>query len=254
MLKSVINKNDVLQRWETLADIYSSEFDSEGDYYRKVLLNPALFQLLGEVRGLKILDAGCGEGYLSRILAEKGASVTAFDFSERMLKIAKERTPSHLDIQYLRYDYERIGSKFKSQFDIVIANMVMQSIPDYDKAIFETYKVLKKKGKFIFSLNHPCFIIPNSKFDNNAHEKNMLPAINDYFEERVFELDFPKNTPNKVYVFHRTLSSYIASILKRKFSINAIIEPRPVMDLLKIDNILSNELKVPRFIVFSLKK
>ena len=54
-----------------------------GDIHRVVLLNPTIFSLLGEVDGNHLLDAGCGEGYLSRLLVKKGARVTAVDFSQK---------------------------------------------------------------------------------------------------------------------------------------------------------------------------
>ncbi len=39
----------------------------QGDFHKEVFLNPTLFSLMGEVKNKKVLDAGCGEGYLSRL-------------------------------------------------------------------------------------------------------------------------------------------------------------------------------------------
>ena len=47
---------------------------------------PSMLEIIGEVAGLDVLDAGCGEGYLSRILAERGATVTGIDISARLLE------------------------------------------------------------------------------------------------------------------------------------------------------------------------
>src|SRR6188508_3277987 len=52
-----------------------------------------LLDVLGEVAGLRVLDAGCGSGYLSRILAERGAQVTGIDIAARLIALARARDP-----------------------------------------------------------------------------------------------------------------------------------------------------------------
>nr|WP_130859859.1 methyltransferase domain-containing protein [Gracilibacillus phocaeensis] len=79
---------EAIKRWDRFADQYAKTHAAHGDIHKEVLLNPVLFKLLGDVKGKRILDAGCGEGYLSRKLAQSGAKVTAVDYAERMLEIA----------------------------------------------------------------------------------------------------------------------------------------------------------------------
>ena len=50
-------------------------------------------QVVGDVCGLTVLDAGCGEGYLSRILASRGANVTGIDISPRLVEMARAKDP-----------------------------------------------------------------------------------------------------------------------------------------------------------------
>ena len=50
-------------------------------------------------RGWRVLDAGCGEGYLARVLAARGARVTGIDLSPRLVELARQRTPDG-DIEY----------------------------------------------------------------------------------------------------------------------------------------------------------
>ena len=52
---------------------------------------PCLLELLGDVTGRSVLDAGCGEGYLARVLAGRGARVTGIDLSPRLIEIAREK-------------------------------------------------------------------------------------------------------------------------------------------------------------------
>jgi SAM-dependent methyltransferase len=51
-------------------------------------------QIVGEVSGLTVLDAGCGEGYLSRILMHRGAHVTGIDISPRLVEMVRAKDPA----------------------------------------------------------------------------------------------------------------------------------------------------------------
>jgi len=75
------------RRWESLAPEYirALQEKEKGDYLRYRLLTPNLVKVIGELRGLKVLDVGCGDGYLARHVARKGAQVWAFDWIEGLI-------------------------------------------------------------------------------------------------------------------------------------------------------------------------
>lgn len=108
------------------------------------------------MKNQKVLDAGCGEGYLSRMLAAREAVVTAVDYSPRMLEIAKERTPDELHIHYRHGNCEDLHFLDEQSFDIIISNMVIQDLANDEKAFQEMHRLLKDGGCFIFSILHPC--------------------------------------------------------------------------------------------------
>jgi SAM-dependent methyltransferase len=74
--------------------------------------------VLSDVHGLSILDVGCGTGRLSRHLARRGARVTAFDFAEDTIRIARETEPG------LPIDYKVMSTfdlEAQDAFDVVVA-------------------------------------------------------------------------------------------------------------------------------------
>ena len=75
--------------YDSFAEEYSSENASSllNEYYER----PAMLALAGDVSGRSVLDAGCGSGPLSSALLQRGASVSGFDLSAEMLKIAATR-------------------------------------------------------------------------------------------------------------------------------------------------------------------
>jgi 2-polyprenyl-3-methyl-5-hydroxy-6-metoxy-1,4-benzoquinol methylase len=96
---------DVIAAWSHYPEHLIEGFGEEGDVIRQYLLNPTIFMLLGEVRGKRILDAGCGQGYLCRLLARKGARVTGVEPAETFIRYALRREESdRFGIEYVQAD------------------------------------------------------------------------------------------------------------------------------------------------------
>jgi ubiquinone/menaquinone biosynthesis C-methylase UbiE len=69
-----------MKEWDEAAESWVDFVRQGKDYYRDELNNPATFKLIGNVKGRLVLDLACGEGYNTRILAEKGAKMVGVDF------------------------------------------------------------------------------------------------------------------------------------------------------------------------------
>ena len=76
---------------------------------------------MGDVKSKKVLDAGCGEGYFSRLMAKKGAIVTSIDYSSRMVQIARERTKSNLNIEIREGNCEDLYFLNKESYNLVVS-------------------------------------------------------------------------------------------------------------------------------------
>ena len=70
--------------WDDAADVYAEGQTSGRDYYRYEFFGPAQLALCGDVREMRVLDVGCGNGYFARELARCGARVIGIDVSPRM--------------------------------------------------------------------------------------------------------------------------------------------------------------------------
>ncbi len=89
-----------LDAYETLAAAYAAVIDTKphNAYYER----PATLSLMPEVKGKRVLDAGCGSGVYSEWLIEHGAEIVAVDASPKMVELAKQRlddgcSPSRLE-------------------------------------------------------------------------------------------------------------------------------------------------------------
>ncbi len=80
-----ITEKDVASQWDKNAEIWKEQVRKGFDIYREKLNNPAFFNFIGDVKGKKILDAACGEGYNTRKVAQLGAILTGVDISKKFI-------------------------------------------------------------------------------------------------------------------------------------------------------------------------
>ncbi|MDX1806162.1 MAG: class I SAM-dependent methyltransferase [Paenisporosarcina sp.] len=252
-MKNKLGTEEAIKRWDRNAEIITENYNEHGDLHREVLLNPTLFSLVGDVKQKDILDAGCGEGYLSRIFAKSGASVVAVDYSKNMLEIARKKTPKELNIEYRYGNCENLDVLEDQSFDIIVSNMVIQDLENYKAAINEMFRLLVNGGSFVFSILHPCFVTPKSGWEKKDGEK-LHWNVDNYFYEGVYEQSYPQGQTDKVLFFHRTLTSYFNAITEAGFILEEMVEPKPSAEMLEKHPSFEEDLRCSDFIVFKLRK
>jgi SAM-dependent methyltransferase len=109
--------------------------------------------VIGPCAGERILDAGCGTGRnIARLLAG-GARVTGMDFSEGMLRVARERFP---DVPLMIGDLQARWPFDDGAFDAVLCALVGEHLDDLDTTNREMARVLRPGGRAVFSVYHPA--------------------------------------------------------------------------------------------------
>jgi 2-polyprenyl-3-methyl-5-hydroxy-6-metoxy-1,4-benzoquinol methylase len=133
----------------------------EGNDFQRLLIGPATENLLELRGGELVLDIACGNGNFSRRMAQLGAQVVAFDFSQTFIERARAHSTKFGDqIEYQRIDaaqQEQLLSLGPNRFDAAVCNMALMDMPDIDPLIETLPQLLKTGGMFIFSVMHPCF-------------------------------------------------------------------------------------------------
>lgn len=214
---SSLTNADAIRAWASAGDRVG-DFDDQGDGARRWLLNPTLFALLGEPSGKRILDAGCGQGYLSRLLARREALVTGVEPAApwHAAAVACEAAEP-LGITYLQADLSTLAtthSQLLGTFDVVIANMVLMDIPDYEPAIRSCAAALVPGGVFICTLLHPCFEETGAAWLRKRSIETR-EYLHPYIQPQTFG-----------HFFHRPLSAYINTLLDAGLTLRRMVEPQ----------------------------
>jgi 2-polyprenyl-3-methyl-5-hydroxy-6-metoxy-1,4-benzoquinol methylase len=213
-------------------NVSASTLSSDRTKARKFILDPKLFEVLGDVKGKKILEIGCGVGNTTLHLARLGAICTGIDYAEKAIEIAKANAAkANTKIDYRVMDV-RDMHELKKGFDIVVCVVLFPHLPKYEhisKTLAQAYGLLKPEGRFVLAEPHPTFDF--------------------YMRERLQKMDFKYPKSGQIYDFvmeigenslksrayHWTLGDYYTAIVKSGFIVKNLYEPMPSEKLKKLD-------------------
>jgi len=115
-------------------------------------------QLLGELRGLEVLDLGCGTGRHAISMAARGARVTAVDFSEGMLERAKQKR-GDANITFQVCDLTKPLPFAAATFDLILCALVLDHIADLEGFFHEMRRLCRASGYAVVSTVHPAMML-----------------------------------------------------------------------------------------------
>lgn len=218
--------------WPELAEWYDRKQGDEGDLWHRALLDPALFQFIGDVAGRRVLDVPCGNGHNTRRLARLGATVTGVDISEPLITRDIEREKREpLGIRYLAADAGRMEMLESESFDLVISHMGLMDIPDAGAAIAEMSRVLHPAGRLVALFCHPCFDIPERSgwmVDGVGPDTNVWRKVRRYAEPSTGHLYWRVDGQTvHTVAYHRPLSWYVRRLRSAGLELTALEEPGP---------------------------
>jgi ubiquinone/menaquinone biosynthesis C-methylase UbiE len=159
-----MDHREVGRLWNENAEAWTKLTRMGYDVYRDYINTPAFLKMLPVVTGLNGLDIGCGEGHNTRMVARRGATMTAIDISDTFIAHARAKEADEpLGIDYLQASAAELPFPDAS-FDFAMATMSFMDVPEHEKVVAEAFRILKPGGFLQFSISHPCFMTPRWKW------------------------------------------------------------------------------------------
>lgn len=197
--------------YERIADQYAESMrrvDEETFSWNHDLVVPQLLNIVGDVRGRSVLDAGCGEGIVARHLVNRGADVTAVDVSPQLIAHGQAQDGENR-IKWAVHDLSLPNPPVNEKFDVVVSNLVLNDVVDFRGFIRTIGNLTKNGGRAILSLTNP-------------YSAPMREKAHSYF-------DSGKATPYawaepKVYHFHRTMQDYVSAFREAGFLLSSLTD------------------------------
>ncbi len=237
----VISKDSVsLKSYEEMAEYYFKYIDTKpfNAYYER----PATISLIPDVKGKSVLDAGCAAGWYTKVLLDKGASVTAVDFSPQMIEMTKKRVGNRAEA--IRADLNEPLSFIEDKsLDVVLSSLTLHYLKNWDIVTSEFHRILKDEGILVFSVHHPFM-------DFTVFNKE------NYFLTEL--LDDEWQTPNgkvKLQFYRRPLCNIISPVINAGFIIEKLLEPMPTEQFrIEQPSTYDRLTKKPQFLFIRAKK
>lgn len=220
------------ERWEANAQYWVKVIRERRDRYRTELTDKAVLDAVGACEGLRVLDAGCGEGYLARTLADRGADVTGVDVSQGLIDAASSHPSSTDKTTFVRASVDDLPFD-DDAFDLIVCNHLFSHLHDPTGALNEFSRVLKSGGRLVLLTLHPCFYVENSE----QGAMNSVPA-SQYFSPRGVDQKFVVDgleSPSMITSWLRPLEFYAGTLRDRGFVIADLREPHPSPQQLRDD-------------------
>lgn len=238
--------NAMGEEWLTLAQTGES---------RMKFIMPHMLCYMGDVRGLRILDLGCGEGGYARKLAAAGAIVTAADCSEAAIRYAEAQAAREgLVITHHIRNSNDLFDIPACAFDLVLCSMMLMDCEDLDGTLREVARVLVPGGRLYVSMLHPCF---DGNHERGIGRQGVGPTrevvVKNYFEPREWEAPLPSGQTSVIWR-HRTLSEYAKAFLAAGLTIIDMNEPRATEAEATLSNGMEFLRRVPLFLYWQLRK
>ncbi len=211
--------------WGSVAGEYRNSFIAREGSYHATLILPNLLRIVAPAPGMKVLEVGCGDGYVANALHEAGAEVEGSDVAASMVAQAKEANPK---IRWYVASADNLSFAKNNFYDKVVVVLALQNIENINGAISEASRVLKSGGELVVVLNHPAFRIPKKSswgYDESADIQ--YRRLDAYLTESSAEIDMdPGREKGKrtTVSFHRPLQLYIKLLVKHGLAVTGFEE------------------------------
>lgn len=209
------------ETWDSSERWYSDCVGEKGHYYHQTVVLPSVIRLLGIKGKGSLLDLGCGQGVLARHLPD-GIDYYGADQSKALVQSARKLTKRPSTVFEVADVCDQIPTE-KKDFDWATVILALQNMENPHGAIATAGRHLKKGGKLIIVLNHPCFRIPRqSSWGIDESAKMQYRRINTYMTPQKIPI---QTNPGKgeqsatTYSYHFPLSSYSGWLQKEGFQI-----------------------------------
>lgn len=249
--------DSVREAWDRASDAWAQGQASGRDFYRYEFFGPAHVALCGEVRGLRVLDVGCGSGYLSRELARRGASVVGVDISPRMIAHAMRlEADASEGIEYRVLDASALPADFDAgSFDMATSCLALQDMPDVPRVLGGVRTLLRPGGRFVASITHPCTDTQLRRWELDADGAKRWLCIDRYFDRGPLQYEWSGwGDEFTTEAIHAPLEDWVRWILESGFRLGGLQEPCPTEQAVRSRPELEDAARVPYYLLFDLQR
>lgn len=211
--------------WNKVAIWYDDLLESGAGTYQSDVILPNVLRLLNLKKGENALDLGCGQGFFSREFFKVGAHVSGVDLSQKLIALAKERSP--WEIKFGVSSADKLDFLQSDSFHAVACVLAIQNMKNVAGVFGECFRMLTSGGRMLLVMNHPAFRIPKrSAWGFDDEKKIQYRRVDEYISESTAEIEAHpgSDVSTKTLSFHRPLQFYFKALHKAGFAVSRLEE------------------------------
>lgn len=206
---------------------------------------PAIRAMLPDPAGKRVADLGCGFGWVSRWMRERGAAaVVGFDLSQNMIARAKADTADPA-IDYRIADIETLTLP-EAAFDLIYSALTFHYVADFGRLIRMIHEALMPGGDLVFTIEHPVYMAAAHPHWISDEDGRKTWPVNGYSVEGERRTDW--FVPS-VVKYHRTLGTTLNTLIETGFELRRIEEFAPTADQIARTPELAEEVERPMMLL-----
>jgi len=205
--------------WDRLSAWYADNVETPTDVirYGTDIATEVHLRLIGDVRGKRVVDLGCGSGRNAVVLARQGAKVIAVDTSADQLARARTHAEeAEVKVEYHRADLADLAFVTTTSVDLVLCTQALQYAEDPNRVLRQVHRILRTDAPFVLSVPHPVAQL--------LDPVGGLQIRRSWFDRRPVSRELGGLTVSE----HRlTTAGLFTSLHRANFAVDVLLEPEP---------------------------
>lgn len=198
----------VIDSWHTNAAAWSDIVRDQGVESRRLVTDAAVVDAVRSCSPRRVLDLGCGEGWLSRRLAEQGVDVLGIDAIPELVRRATEAGGARYEVA----TYEELASRtFDAPFDLVVANFSLIGATAVDDVVRRVPEWLVPGGRLVVQTVHPLVAVGDLPYETGWRPGSWS--------------GFPSTFTDPAPWFFRTTADWLALVIGAGLELESMREP-----------------------------
>jgi len=220
-----------------------SEMRQRRDSPNETMEAPIVDELMGDVRGLRVLDLGCGTASLGRDFFARGArEYVGLEASRRMVAAARDslRGTSGVVVE----DRIETWAYPVRAFDLVVSRLALHYIADIRPVLQSVRHALVDGGQLVFSVEHPVITSCSRGWKEGTVRQDWL--VDDYFKTGARTTRW---LGGEVQRYHRTVEDYFVAMRSASFVVEHLREASPRVDMFADVETFERRKRIPLFLI-----
>ncbi|MGH7692515.1 MAG: class I SAM-dependent methyltransferase [Candidatus Dormibacteria bacterium] len=211
--------NDNLAAWDHHATQYQSysRLSTDVAHYGPDIGTEADLHLLGDVRGKRVLELGCGGAQCSIAFAKQGATAIGIDFSSAQITYARRLAEREkAKVEFHQGDVADLAFLRADTIDLVFSAHTFGFVEDLRRVFRQTHRVLRVGAPLVFSLPHPAYAM----IDDST-----LGVRRSWFDHS--PIDYERDG-SAFTEYRHSIPELYGDLLRSGYRVDAIVEPEPL--------------------------